>query len=112
MNRFGQYTANGDKLHQTLQLPFNPSLMIDFQGSRVTSNCGLIVFRELDERLSWGKTHQQHLADLRRENNTRFPLADLFRQSAISRPADYEDVNDAKRLSQNPALRLIGSEKI
>ncbi len=29
-----------------------------------------------------------------------------------SRLAGYEDVNDAERLSQDPALRLIGSEKI
>jgi len=40
------------------------------------------------------------------------PLADLLRQSVYSRLAGYEDVNDAERLSQDPAFRLIGSEKI
>ena len=40
------------------------------------------------------------------------PLADLLRQSVYSRLAGYEDVNDAERLSQDPTLRLIGSEKI
>jgi hypothetical protein len=39
-------------------------------------------------------------------------LADLSRQSVYSRMAGYEDVNDAARLSQDPAFRLIGSEKI
>jgi hypothetical protein len=29
-----------------------------------------------------------------------------------SRLAGYEDVNDAERLSQDPAFRLIGSEKV
>jgi len=40
------------------------------------------------------------------------PLADLVRQSVYSRLAGYEDVNDAERLSQDPAFRLIGSEKV
>jgi len=40
------------------------------------------------------------------------PLLDLLRQSVYSRLAGYEDVNDAERLSQDPTLRLIGSEKI
>ena len=35
-----------------------------------------------------------------------------MRQSVYSRIAGYEDVNDAERLSQDPAFRLIGSEKI
>ncbi len=39
-------------------------------------------------------------------------LADLTRQSACSRLAGYEGVNDAERLSQDPAFRLIGSRKI
>jgi hypothetical protein len=39
-------------------------------------------------------------------------LTDLVRQSVYSRLADYEDVNDAERLSQDPAFRVIGSEKV
>ena len=40
----------GEKQNQPFQLLFNASLKVDFQGSRVTSNCGLILVRELDER--------------------------------------------------------------
>jgi hypothetical protein len=40
------------------------------------------------------------------------PLTDLVRQSVYSRLAGYEHVNDAERLSQDPAFRLIGSEKV
>jgi len=39
-------------------------------------------------------------------------LADLLGQSAYSRLAGYEDVNDAERVSEDPTFRLIGSEKI
>ena len=67
--------------------------------------------RELDERLGFGELIERHLTDVRGKN-TQLPLADLVRQSVYSRLAGYEDVNDAERLSQDPASRLIGSEKV
>ena len=102
----------GEKQNQPFQLFFNASLKIDFQGSRVTSDGGLILVRELDERLAFGELIAQHLTDSRRGKNTQLPLADLLRQAVYSRIAGYEDVNDAERLSQDPTFRLIGSEKI
>ena len=102
----------GEKQNPPFQLSFNASLKIDFQGSRVTSDGGLILVRELDERLGFGELIAQHLSDLRRGKNTQLPLADLLRHSVYSRIAGYEDVNDAERLSQDPMFRLIGSEKI
>ena len=93
------------------QLSFNGSLKVDFQGSRVTSDGGLILVRELDERLGFGEVIAQYLTDSRRGKNTQLPLADLFRQSVYSRIAGYEDLNDAERLAQDPTFRLIGSEK-
>ena len=100
-----------DRQNQPFQLSFNASLKIDFQGSRGTSDGGLILVRELDERLGFSQLIEQRLRDPRRGKNTQFPLADLLRQSVYSRLAGYEDVNDAERLSQNPTFRLIGSEK-
>jgi len=102
----------GEKQNQPFQLSFNASLKVDFQGSRVTSDGGLILVRELDERLGLGELIERHLTDSRRGKNTQLPIADLLRQSVYSRLAGYEDVNDAQRLSQDPTCRLIGSEKI
>jgi hypothetical protein len=101
----------GESQKQGYQLCFNRFLRIGFQGARVTSNGGLILVRELDERLAFGELIEQHLTDSR-ANNARFSFADLLRQSVYSRLAGYEDVNDAERLSQDPTFRLIGSEKI
>jgi hypothetical protein len=86
-------------------------LKVDFQGSRVTSDGGLVLVRELDERLGFGELIERHLADSRGKNS-QLPLADLLRQSIYSRLAGYEDLNDAERLSQDPTFRLIGSRKI
>ena len=101
----------GESQKQAFQLSFNRFLRVAFQGSRVTSNGGLILVRELDERLGFGKLVEQHLTDPR-ANNARLSFADLLRQSVYSRLAGYEDVNDAEQLSRYPTFRLIDSEKI
>ena len=101
----------GEKQNKPFQLSFNGLLKVDFQGSRVTSDGGLILVRELDERLGLGKLIEEHLSDSRQGLNKKFPLADLLRQSVYSRLAGYEDLNDAVRVSADPTFRLIGSKK-
>ena len=67
-----------EKQNQSFQLSFNASWKVDFQGSRVTSDGGLILVRELDDRLGFGELIAQHLTDPR-GTNTRLPLPDLLR---------------------------------
>src|ERR1039457_192074 len=104
LRRSGGQHPMGEKENGPFQLSFNASLKIDFQGSRITSDGGLLLVRELDERLGFGEIIAQHLTDSRRGKNTHLPLADLFRQSVYSRIAGYEDVNDAERLAQDPTF--------
>ena len=87
----------GEKESEPFQFTFNGFLKVAFQGSRVTSDAGLVLVRELDERHGL---------------NTQFPLPDLLRQSIYSRLAGYEDLNDVQRLSTDPTFRLIGSRKV
>jgi hypothetical protein len=101
----------GEKQNQPFQLSFNPALKVNFQGSRVTSDGGLLLVRELDERLGLSELIAEHLTDSRGKN-TQLPMADLLRQAVYSRLAGYEDVNDAERLAQDPTFRLMGSERI
>src|SRR5256712_1008284 len=95
----------GESQNQPFQLSFNTFLRVDFQGSRVSSDAGFLVVRELDERLDLTGLIQNHLVDSRTGRNTQFPLADLFRQSAYSRLAGYEDLNDATRPASDPIPR-------
>jgi hypothetical protein len=76
----------------------------------MASDGDLILVCELDERLGPGGPIARHPTDSRRGKNTQLPLADLLRQSVYSRMAGDEDVNDAGRLSHDPAFRLIGSD--
>jgi Transposase DDE domain group 1 len=102
----GGGAAVGERQERPFQLSFNGRLRVDFQGARVTSDRGLLLVRELDERLGLGELIERHLTD-GRGKNTQLPLADFVRQSVYSRLAGYGDVNDAERLS-HLTRRLFG----
>ena len=70
----------GEKQTKPFQLSFNGLLKVDFQGSHVTSDGGLILVRELDERLGLGELIDEHLSDSRQGTNKQFTLADLLRE--------------------------------
>src|ERR1700680_2321916 len=99
LGRRGGRQPVGETEQRPFQLSFNSSLRVDFQGARVTSDGGLLVVRELDERLRLSELVDRHLSDSRRGKNIQLPLAELLRQSIYSRLAGYEDVNDAGWLS-------------
>ena len=84
----------GEKESEPFQFTFNGFLKVAFQGSRVTSDAGLVLVRELDERLGLEAILTEHLRDSRHGLNTQFPLPDLMRQSIYSRLAGYEDLNE------------------
>ena len=52
--------------HSALRLSFNCRLRVDFQGSCVTSDSGLLLMRELDERLGFGELIKRPLTGLQR----------------------------------------------
>ena len=96
----------GDATSGPVRLSFNPQLRVEFRGATVTSDAGLLLPREWDERLGVGELIDRHLTDPRTGHNRQFPLPDLFRQSIYSRLAGYEDTNDAERLAEDPTFRM------
>src|SRR5271154_3664499 len=86
---------------------FDRRLMLQFRGSVVTSDAGLLAYRERDDVLGLSALASDVLADARTGKNGRHALAGLFRQSVFGRLAGYEDVNDAERLRRDPAMRWI-----
>lgn len=86
----------GEKQNQPFQLSFNPSLRVDFQGSRVTSDGGLLLVCELVERGGLSALITEDIMDDRRDKNTQLPLRDLLRQSIYSRLVGYKDGSDAE----------------
>ena len=51
----------GDKPNEPFPISFDASLKVDFQRSRITSNGGLVLVGELDERLRFGELIALHL---------------------------------------------------
>jgi hypothetical protein len=68
-------TGEADK--GTLRLDFDRRLMLQFRGSAITSDAGLLPYRELDDALSLTDTGAETLADVRTGKNGRHRLAGL-----------------------------------
>ncbi len=76
-----------------------------FHGSKITSDAGLLAYRELDFALGLTGMAGSILTEARRGKNIRHLVEGLFRQSVFGRVAGCEDLNDAERLSLDPAMR-------
>src|ERR1700757_1848909 len=82
-------------------------LTLQFRGCVVTSDAGLLAYRELDDALGLSVMAGEMLADARTGRNGRHALVGLLPQSVFGRLAGYEDVNDAEGLRHDPAMRWI-----
>jgi hypothetical protein len=100
----------GEADRGALRLDFD-RLMLQFRGSAITSDAGLLAYRELDDTLGLTDTGADTLVDARTGKNGRHRLAGLLRQSVFGRLAGYADVNDADRLCHDPAMRWVVGDR-
>src|SRR6201987_4267542 len=97
----------GDSNDGVLRLDFDRRVMLQFRGSVVTSDAGLLAYRELDDALGLSETAGERLCYARTGNKGQHALVGMLRQAVFGRLAGYEDVNDAERLRHDPAMRWI-----
>jgi Transposase DDE domain group 1 len=89
------------------RLGFDRRVRLEFHGSKISSDGGLLLFRELDDVLGLHELMGEHLGDTRTGHNRLHSMISLSRQSTFGRLAGYEDVNDADRLAFDPVMRQI-----
>src|ERR1700757_4863763 len=105
----GDPTGEADR--GALRLDFDRRLLLQFRGSAITSDAGLLAYREPDDTLRLADTGADTVADARPGKSGRHRLASLLGQSVFGRLAGYEDVNDAERLCRDPAMRWVVGDR-
>ncbi len=96
---------------ESLNMRFNRKIKLEFHGARLTSDGGLLAYRELDDALRLFDSVSALLSDRRTGRNIQHDMTNLLRQSVYSSLAGYEDVNDAHRLSVDPVMRAVTGKK-
>ena len=97
----------GDCRTDPPRVDFDRQIELEFHGSTVTSDAGLLAYRELDDALDLTTPAASGSYDTRTGKNTQHGPDALLRQSISSRRAGYEDVNDAERRCVDPAMRAV-----
>src|ERR1700757_1244540 len=97
----------GEAESDGVRVDFDRRLMLQFLGSVVTSDAGLLAYRELDDALGLSAMAGEMIADARAGKNGRHALVGMLRQSVFSRLAGYGVVTDANLLRHAPAMRWI-----
>ena len=75
----------GDGEKAPLRLQFNPKVRLEFHGSTITSDAGLLAFREFDDALGLTEIAEDYLQESRTGRNILHHLVPLLRQSIYSR---------------------------
>ncbi len=86
---------------------FQRRLTVDFKGGEITSDAGLVLVREFDERLGLTASLESLCIDQRDERYTRHSALDLVRQRIYQIAAGYEDANDATFLRHDATMQSV-----
>ena len=94
----------GESRKPRLRVDFDRRLRLEFHGSKIISDAGLLAYRELDDVLGLTVLGGAALSDLRRGKNTRHLLTGLLRQSVFGRLAgEGEQPNSGSRKASTPS---------
>jgi hypothetical protein len=97
---------SGEKERDTIQPDFDRSIMIDFQGAKITSDTVFLLLREIEERFGILGPIEIELEDARSWVHLGHTQLQMIRQRVYQIAAGYEDFNDADLLRIDAALRL------
>src|SRR5664280_1104809 len=108
-NPFGEHPPMTDCIEPQLHFSFYPKqkLLLCFDGGQITSDAGLLLLRQFDQRHGLTAALAEGLADERRAASVDHQLSALLRQRIYQIVAGYEDGNDANRLRHDATFQLL-----
>lgn len=93
--------------HTQFGFSFQSKVRVDFAGGTITSDGGLLLLRELDERLGLTQQLTTAVRDPRDRRYITHDLLTVLRQRVYQIAAGYEDANDATTLRHDPTLQVV-----
>ena len=92
-----------------LSFPFfqKANLVANFQGGTIITDGGLLLVRQLDERIRFTQRLSDLIYDPRHPLFIAHPQVDLIRQRLYQIIAGYEDCNDAAVLREDPIFKAL-----
>jgi Transposase DDE domain group 1 len=81
-------------------------IVANFTGGKITSNAGIILLSELDEKLKIIDKFANCFQDHRHPSYTDYSVAELLKQRIYGIVLGYEDLNDHDKLRHDLALAL------
>lgn len=93
--------------HTRFDFRFQRKLALNFAGGEITSDPGLVLLREFDERLGLSAGLAKLWVDERDRRYTKHSGLELLRQRIYQIAAGYEDGNDANFLRRDATMQIV-----
>ncbi len=84
----------------------NKPVYVDFSGGTLSSDAGLLLLKEVDDRIGLTESAAAVLTDVRDPRYTLHSTQELLRQCVYQIAAGYEDGNDSNTLRHEPIMKM------
>lgn len=95
----------GEVQRNLFEPSFNGSVKIQTTDHRITSNAGVMLLREADERLDICDRIARNIQDPRRPDRIRYRIDELLRERVFAMAIGCSAQDDVDRLAHDPAFR-------
>ena len=99
------------EVYQLFRPSFNRAIQVEARDDRLTSDAGMLVVRELEERLGLVSRLANDLNDPRNPDYVKHTMTSLLRARLLMLSSGWRDVNDIDLLRQDPVFRLAISDR-
>ena len=99
VNQYSNRQINLDKLD-------GREVIANFDGGSITSDAGIVLLSELDQKLEITASFAKCFQDHRNSSYVHYPIDRLLAQRIYAIALGYEDVNDHDKLRNDPALAI------